>query len=202
MDSKKRIVKELKKTYKGFSFEYDGKVLVVETKLPFRVMIEDTYGFKHCDDKTYQKIQHELRRELYKIDSTNTIVIVECGYLQYFTSNLETIHSILDHIKTFIKAKTEEYGKYIKMGRECNKELLKELGMTDAKNPPKVEKKIKRVVRPVLQYDLDGEFIKEWESAYEAAEEVSGLRGAVGNIYNACTGRYKTAYGFIWKYKV
>ena len=101
-----------------------------------------------------------------------------------------------------IKAKTEEYGKYIKMGRECNKELLKELGMTDTQNPPKVEKKIKRVVRPVLQYDLDGEFIKEWESAYEAAEEVSGLRGAVGNIYNACTGRYKTAYGFIWKYKV
>ena len=49
--------------------------------------------------------------------------------------------------------------------------------------------------KPILQYDLDGNFIREWECAADVGKEVR--RG----IVNCLKGRYKTAYGSIWKYK-
>lgn len=52
--------------------------------------------------------------------------------------------------------------------------------------------------KPILQFDLDGNFIKEWSHAREAAE-VLGLNKRA--IYGACTGRLKTSGGFVWKRK-
>lgn len=202
MDKNKKIAKELNKKHKGFKFEFSGPILTLEVKLPFRIVYTDTSGLKHCNDKEYQKIQNELRRDLYEIDKTNTLTVVECGYLQHFTTNIESIDLVAEHIKKFIKAKTEQYGKYIKMGRECNKQLLDDLGISETAPKARTEPKRKRVVKPVIQYTKNGEFIKEWDNAYEAAEEVSGVRGAVGNIYQCCVGHYKTAYGYVWKYKL
>jgi hypothetical protein len=53
--------------------------------------------------------------------------------------------------------------------------------------------------KPISQYDLKGNFIKEWISATEAA---LFLKGNSNNIQNNCKNRCKTAYGFIWKYKI
>ena len=49
--------------------------------------------------------------------------------------------------------------------------------------------------KPILQYDLDGNFVREWECAYDVGKV------AVKNINHCLKGRIKTAYGFIWKYK-
>ena len=48
---------------------------------------------------------------------------------------------------------------------------------------------------PILQYTLDGEFIREWHSATDIGIEVKST------ICNCLKGRYKTAYGYLWKYK-
>ena len=48
---------------------------------------------------------------------------------------------------------------------------------------------------PILQYDLDGNFIREWSSATDVGREVKG------GICDCLKGRKKSAYGFIWKYK-
>ena len=201
MARKPKIVKELNKKHKGFNFELNEQILSLEVKLPFRIMEVDSSGSKHCNDTEYHKIQSELRRRLYSIDNTKTITIVDCGYIQYYTSNIEAIDLVIEHIKSFITEKTEQYGKYIKAGIECNKELLDELGISESIPEAKVEKRKKRVGKPVLQFSLNGEFIKEWNSANEAAKAVSGVYGAVGNIYQCCIGNYKKAYGYIWKYK-
>ena len=50
--------------------------------------------------------------------------------------------------------------------------------------------------KPVIQYTLDGKFVKEWPSTKEAAR--NGFNQ--GNIISCCKGRYKTAHGFIWSY--
>lgn len=50
----------------------------------------------------------------------------------------------------------------------------------------------------VLQYDLDGNFLKEWRSISEAA---TNLKVNSDSITSACVGRHKTAGGFIWQYK-
>lgn len=51
--------------------------------------------------------------------------------------------------------------------------------------------------RKVLQYDLDGNLIKIWDSMGKAARE---LEISVQNIYNCCRGYSQKANGFIWKY--
>lgn len=52
--------------------------------------------------------------------------------------------------------------------------------------------------KKVLQYNLDGSFIKEWSSASEAE---STLGYSSGNISNVCRGVGKSAMGYMWKYK-
>lgn len=52
--------------------------------------------------------------------------------------------------------------------------------------------------KAVCQYTLSGEFIAEYPSVNEI-ERQWGYR--IGNIWSCCTGRYKSAYSFIWKYK-
>ena len=52
--------------------------------------------------------------------------------------------------------------------------------------------------KPILQFDLDGNFIREWSHAREAAEALGLNKRA---IYSACTGRTKTSGGFVWKRK-
>lgn len=53
---------------------------------------------------------------------------------------------------------------------------------------------------PVIQYDLNMQFIKEWTSISDAHRE---LNIGKSNIINVCKmkKKYKTAGGFIWRYK-
>lgn len=55
--------------------------------------------------------------------------------------------------------------------------------------------KIDRQKKPILQYDLDGNFIREWPSASDVGKEVSAA------ICNCLKGNRKSAYGFKWVYK-
>ena len=48
---------------------------------------------------------------------------------------------------------------------------------------------------PILQFDLDGNFIREWSSATDVGKELQG------NICNCLKGKLPSAYGFVWKYK-
>ena len=49
--------------------------------------------------------------------------------------------------------------------------------------------------KPILQYTLDGEFIREWECASDVGREVQS------NICQCLKGKTKKAYGYLWKYK-
>jgi hypothetical protein len=51
---------------------------------------------------------------------------------------------------------------------------------------------------PILQFDLNGIFIKEWDGIIDATKSV-GKHST--NIMRCCQGKFKQAYGFIWKYK-
>lgn len=52
--------------------------------------------------------------------------------------------------------------------------------------------------RFVLQYDLNDNFIKEWDSIASASKELN-IRS--NNIVTCCSGKSKSSGGFIWKYK-
>ena len=52
--------------------------------------------------------------------------------------------------------------------------------------------------KPVLQYDKNGFFLKEYASIKDA-ERHTGINNA--NICDVCGGKRKTAGGYIWRYK-
>lgn len=51
--------------------------------------------------------------------------------------------------------------------------------------------------RKVKQFDLNNNFIKEWESMIEIERK---LNYKVAGICQCCKGKIKTAYNYIWKY--
>jgi hypothetical protein len=67
--------------------------------------------------------------------------------------------------------------------------LLKEAGLLQKRYPNSVHK-------AVLQYGLDGVFIKEWPNAYSAGRALD-----ISGIGEVCKGNKKSAGGFMWKYK-
>lgn len=52
--------------------------------------------------------------------------------------------------------------------------------------------------KPVLQYDLEGNFIREFGSQTEASYIIEKTGDGIGAC---CRGKYKTSYGYIWKFK-
>ena len=52
--------------------------------------------------------------------------------------------------------------------------------------------------KKVNQYDINNNFIKSFDSIADAAIEINTCRDNIGRV---CSGRNKTAGGFIWKYK-
>lgn len=61
------------------------------------------------------------------------------------------------------------------------------------------ERMAKSLCLPILQYDLNGNFIKEWDSI-KSVEEEKGFRNS--HISECCSGKQKTSYGYVWKYKL
>ena len=57
---------------------------------------------------------------------------------------------------------------------------------------------VKDRCKPIIQYDLKGNVIKEWKSGIEAAQ---GTNQTAANIYLCLYGIYKQAKGSIWRYK-
>jgi len=51
---------------------------------------------------------------------------------------------------------------------------------------------------PIHQYDLDGNFIKEYENIKSASVDFNILTQGIRNV---CSGKSKSAGGYIWKYK-
>jgi hypothetical protein len=57
----------------------------------------------------------------------------------------------------------------------------------------------KNKIMTILQFSLNNNFIKEWPYASMAAKELNIDRRSIAHC---AEGKYKTAGGFIWKYKI
>lgn len=61
----------------------------------------------------------------------------------------------------------------------------------------RIERVSKKQSKPVLQYTLDGQFVKEWESTRECGRNGFNQQ----TISACCRGKLKTHKDSIWKYK-
>ena len=82
-----------------------------------------------------------------------------------------------------------------KDNRACNLEWCTRI--ENCNHGTRNERSAKNRSKSVGQYTLDGDLVKIWPSAMEAQRQAGFARG---NICKAANGKYKTPYGFIWKY--
>ena len=55
-----------------------------------------------------------------------------------------------------------------------------------------------KLSKPVLQYTLDGEFVREWKSLMDVERNLGYFQTYISSC---CLGKHKSAYKFVWKYK-
>lgn len=63
-------------------------------------------------------------------------------------------------------------------------------------------KKRDDITKPITQYDLDMNVVREFPSITNACELLFNDKSKNSNITQCCQGKTKTAYGFIWRYKL
>lgn len=102
------------------------------------------------------------------------------------------INNRADNLEFCDQTYNVNYGTAIK--RAVENHNYKESSIKSAKNHDYVEVGRKQS-KPVLQYALDGTFIKRWESARQIFRE---LNYSPGNISSACNNKIKSAYGYRW----
>ena len=104
-------------------------------------------------------------------------------------------NSLQNHSQYYTKEVRQKMS-YLQKGKPkpFSKEHIKNMGIAKRKQ-----------AKSVLQYDLEGNFIKEWESKGQAAEWLKEQTGKTSNltsqIKDCILGRQKTAIGYKWKYK-
>lgn len=93
--------------------------------------------------------------------------------------------------RTYEGAENPNYGKH---HTEETKEKIRQARLGSKQTLETIKKKSK----PVIQYSLDGEFIKEWIGASQVMKELGIDKSLIGKV---CKGIKKTAGGFKWSYK-
>lgn len=87
------------------------------------------------------------------------------------------------------------------IGRVASEETLIKLSNSRKNHPRKmeiIEGMNAKARKPVLQFDLDGNFIKEWEGSTTIGRELNLKRWDIGLC---CHNKKKDYNGFIWKFK-
>jgi hypothetical protein len=82
---------------------------------------------------------------------------------------------------------------HYELNSERNKKISEKL-----KGQNKPERWFKSRYKPIQQFDLEGNFIKDWGSCIEASRTLNISRG---NITQCCKNKVKSHKGFIWRYK-
>lgn len=114
----------------------------------------------------------------------------EC-YNKSISINIPTKEELLD--ESYNHKSLESLSKKYKVcSNACKKWLLKYCIYDEVKS------NFKQRTYVIYQYDLDGNFIKEWKDGNEIVNELGFNKS---KIHNVCRGYQKTSNGYIWKYK-
>lgn len=90
-------------------------------------------------------------------------------------------------------------------GKNLTEEQKKKIGEKSRGNKYRLgirpsDETLKKISKPILQYEKDGTFIKEWTSGAEAARELGLNQGLISS--SALNIGYRKSHGgFVWKYK-
>jgi hypothetical protein len=204
------------KYYKGSGVDYlkDYNKYVINLKIDlFEEILEYVYDIKLLDEREEYWLNHfDVTNNPLYYNKTNR----SRGWT--FVTNKQKEKLRQSHLgKKQTKEASDKKRKKM-LGKPKHTDLSKKIiGIKNSKPNPKVSEKLKNKPKtqehknkikqtkqqfptskpsiPVLQYNLEGNFIKEWPSIKEAKLQ------HLGDIRSCCQDKQKTAGGYIWKYK-
>lgn len=181
-----------------------------------------SYGWKNKTNKQQTKLYYSFKK--YDVKNHTFEVIKECfkhelnQLEQHYITEYNSIENGLNISRGGYyfwevnkgKKHTEETKNKMKDWWKENasprsKETIKKISQTKRENPRNTTQEMIQKFRenspnkkPILQFDLEENFLEEFFSINEAARILNFRNDGI----SACLrGKQKTAYGFIWKYK-
>ena len=97
------------------------------------------------------------------------------------------------------KNKPRKQNRLCKIYHRIRRKIKDKIQIAHKNKPKSKETKHKmslKKIKSIIQYDLNGNLIKEWNSIIEAKSWLGK-----GDIQSCVLGKSKTSGGFIWKYK-
>jgi len=166
-----------------------SKKRMVTTKQNKKYPVKEKILKPQINNKTGY-MQYALIKNKKKITKLAHILVAET-FLNKINDNLEINHK--DENKLNNRLDNLEYctHKYnINYGTGNYRRKVTEI------NTRKSIRTTNRKTKRVIQYDLNGNFIKEWDNIFRARTELK-----LNKIWEVCNGRRNKCGDFIWKYK-
>jgi len=199
------------KYYKGSGIDYltDYKKYVKDPKLD---LVEEILEYVDNISKLNEREEYWLR----KFDVANNSLFYNKtnrsrGWSKVTDEQKEKISKAKLGVKMSLESSNKKREKML--GKSKHTEESKQKIGSKNKHPkpegfkekcqkPKSEEHCKKISKtksiPILQYDLEGNFIKEWESGKLAAESLNLNQSCINDVVR---GKLKKSGGYIWKYK-
>lgn len=155
----------------------------------------------------WDNFQHYV---LFENLSKSTAILLEKAFIKYY-KDLHKSYNITDGGEGTcgLTHSTSEYAKYIASithkGKKLSEELKRKISIRvkERMQDPEVRNRFllscDRTKKVVYQYNLDGEFIRKFESIREAARVVQIPHRSISNCCRKIP-NYKSARGFLWSF--
>jgi hypothetical protein len=161
----------------GICVSNKGRVKRKRDNYLFTLRINKSNGYKYADLRRYEKG---------KMMKVSRLVAIT------FLPNPEN-KPCVDHINTIRNDDRVENLRWVTRKENMNNPITLE----KIRNKPFRECPKRR--KPILQFDINGNFIKEWDSSSSFGKFIN--KDVCGNIIACIKGKQKTAYGYKWEYK-
>jgi hypothetical protein len=162
-----------------------------------------TYDFRN----KYQISNYGKVKSLERIDASNHYVKEKILSTRKDKDGYEIVTITYNNIRKDFKVHRLVAYMFLNKPKNCNivnhkdenksNNFVYNLNWTTVKENINYGSRNKKISKPIVQYDLDGNFIRKWESAYEVKKTIGYDNSS---ITKCLKGIHKTAYNYIWKY--
>jgi len=145
---------------------------------------------KQCDDLS-ERIKDEYKRGIRKAPRAKKVHQYDIKTNKYLNTFENCIEAAI-HIGKPIKSNST-------IAYACRGKCKSSYGYIWSYEKMDIINKFAGAHNPVIQYDLNNNFIKEYKNCKLAAEE--NKFKSYSSIHNCAKGNSKSSYGFLWKFK-
>lgn len=146
--------------------------------------------------QTTTSIEHRFKDHIYQSNSRNTKGMAICNAIKKYGADNFHIEQV-ERVECFSKEELIE---------SLNKKEIYYISLYNSQRPNGYNVTeggnniSPRAKRKVDQYTKNGEYIRTFNSLEEALQSVVPGKTKKNNIASVCSGKTKTAYGFVWRY--